>query len=177
MDSIFYDLAFTTEPGRVFTPRPATEELVDAVLARVGDDPARIADVGTGSGAVGIAVAVHRPGVEVVATDICAKAICLARRNALRHGVFERVHVLHADLLDGIDGPLDVVVANLPYLPPGREADYPGEPPTAVVSTGDGLNHYRRLAAAAARVLAPGGCLLVQLHGRVHELAPAALAA
>ena len=72
MDSIFYDLPFTTEPGRVFTPRPATEELVDAVIARVGDDAVRIADVGTGSGAVGIAVAVHRPTVEVVATDLCA---------------------------------------------------------------------------------------------------------
>jgi release factor glutamine methyltransferase len=177
MDAIFYDLLFATEPGRVFTPRPATEELVDAVLERVGDGPARIADVGTGSGAVGIAVAVHRPAVEVVATDFCAKAVALARRNALRHGVLERVRVLHADLLDGVDGPLDLIVANLPYLPPGREADFPEEPAKAVVSTGDGLDHYRRLAAAAARVLAPGGRLLVQLHGRVHELSPAALAA
>jgi release factor glutamine methyltransferase len=177
MESIFYDLPFTTEPGRVFTPRPATEALVHAVLDRVGGDAARIADVGTGSGALGIAVAVHRPGVEVVATDICAKAVSLARRNALRHGVFERVRVLHADLLDGVAGPFDVIVANLPYLPPGREADFPDEPPTAVVSSGDGLAHYRRLAAAAARVLAPGGRLIVQLHGRVHELTPAALAA
>src|SRR5262249_47494222 len=141
------------------------------------DGPARVADVGTGSGAVGIAVAVHRPAVEVVATDLCAKAVALARRNALRHGVFERFRVVHADLLDGVEGPLDLIVANLPYLPPGREADFPGAPAKAAVSPGDGLAHSRRLAAAAARVLAPGGRLLVQLHGRVHELSPAALAA
>jgi release factor glutamine methyltransferase len=177
MDSIFYDLAFTTEPGRVFTPRPATEELVDAVLAHVGGETARVADVGTGSGALGIAIAVHRPRVAVVATDLCAKAVSLARRNALRHGVFERVRVHHADLLDGVAGPFDVIVANLPYLPPGREADYPDEPRTAVVSTGDGLDHYRRLTAAAASLLAPGGRVLVQVHGRVQDLAPAALAA
>lgn len=177
MQAIFYDLQFTTEPGRVFTPRPATERLVDAALARLGSRGHRIADVGTGTGAIAIAVAVHCPAVEIVATDVCARAISVARLNAVRHGVAGRIDVRHTSLLDGVPGPLDLVVANLPYLPPARAADFPGEPTAAVVSTGDGLDHYRRLAAAAARVLAPDGHLLVQLHGRVHELTPAALAA
>lgn len=124
-----------------------------------------------------ITVALDRPDVEVVATDVCSKAVVLARANALRHGVSCRVHVVRTDLLDGVEGPFDLVLANLPYLPPGREADFPDDPATAVVSTGDGLDHYRRLAAQAWRVLAPGGRLLVQLHGRVQELTPEALAA
>jgi release factor glutamine methyltransferase len=177
MDVTFYGLELHSEPGAVFNPRPATERLVDAALARLGDEPARIADVGSGSGAVAVSIAVHRPHVRVVATDVCWKAIRLARENALRHGVSGRVQVVQADLLDGIDGPFDLVLANLPYLPPGREADFPNEPPGAIVSTGDGLDHYRRLAAQAARVLAPDGHLLVQLDGSVHELAPEPLAA
>jgi release factor glutamine methyltransferase len=138
---------------------------------------ARVADVGTGSGAVGIVLAVHRPDVEVVATDLCSKAVALARANALRHGVSCRVKVVHTDLLEGVDGPFDLVVANLPYLPPGRESDFPEEPVTAIVSTGDGLDHYRRLARQTGPLLAPGGRLIVQLHGRVQELSPEALAA
>jgi release factor glutamine methyltransferase len=176
MDVTFYGYELDTAPGAVFTPRPATERLVDAALARL-DGPARVADVGTGSGAVGIVLALERPDVDVVATDRCAKAVTLARQNVLRHGVSCRVHVVLTDLLDGVEGPFDLVLANLPYLPPGREADFPGEPAGAIVSTGDGLDHYRRLAAQSRDVLAPGGLLLVQLHGDVHELTPAALAA
>ncbi len=177
MDVTFYGLELRSAPGAVFSTRPTTERLVDAALARLGDGPARVADVGSGSGAVAVSIAVHRPRVRVVATDICSKAVGLARENALRHGVSGRVHVVQTDLLDGIDGPFDLVLANLPYLPPGREADFPGEPPTAVVSTGDGLDHYRRLAAQAALVLAPHGRVLVQLDGSVDELAPEPLAA
>jgi len=154
----------------VFTPRPATELLVDAALDLLGDVPARVADVGTGSGAVAIAVALRREHVHVVATDTCGKAVALARANALRHGVSSRVHVVQADLLSGVEGPFDLVLANLPYLPPGREADFPGDPAAAIVSTGDGLDHYRRLTVQSAGLLAPGGQMLIQLDGRVCEL-------
>jgi len=173
----FYGLTFDTAPGAVFSPRPATERLVEAALGRLPDGPARVADVGTGAGVVAVTVALRRPNADIVATDICAKAAVLARANAVRHGVADRVHVVHTDLLDGVDGPFDLLLANLPYLPPGRETDFPGDPPRAIVSTGDGLDHYRRLAAEAGRLLAPGGRLLIQLHGRVDELTPEALAA
>jgi len=161
----------------VFTPRPATERLVDAALDVLGHGPARVADVGTGSGAVAIALALGRQRVNVVATDTCGKAVALARANALRHGVSSRVHVVQTDLLSGVEGPFDLVIANLPYLPPGREADFPGEPVAAIVSTGDGFDHYRRLTAQSAGLLAPGGQMLIQLDGRVCELRAEVVAA
>jgi release factor glutamine methyltransferase len=170
MDVSFYDFSFATAPGAVFTPRPTTERLVDAALEQLGPGPARIADVGTGAGAVAVAIALHRPHVEVFATDSNPTAVALARENARRHGVSGRVHVVHGDLLAGVPGPLDLVVANLPYLPPSRAIDFPTEPVTAVVSSGDGLDHYRRLIAQAAPLLRPGSPILVQLHGEVRDL-------
>lgn len=165
----FHGLSFETAPGRVFTPRPATEPLVDAALARLGSGPARIADVGTGTGAIAVALAVRLPEVEVWATDTCADAVELAERNARRHGVAERVHVTEADLLDGVPAGLDLVVANLPYLPPEAATRYPGEPRDAVVSAEGGLAHYLRLLAAAGHILAPDGGVLLQFHGDVLE--------
>ena len=178
MDVTFYGLELAAAPGAVFTPRPTSELLVDAALARLGDAPARVADVGTGSGrARDRRSPCSGPRSRSSPPTSAGRPSALARENAARHGVSDRVRVLTADLLDGVEGPFDLVVANLPYLPPGREADFPGEPPAAVVSTSDGLDHYRRLAAQAALVLAPGGVLLVQLHGEVRELTPEALAA
>src|SRR3954471_14499500 len=171
MDVSFYDFSLATAPGVVFTPRHTTERLVDATLERLGPGPARVSGVGTGAGGVAVAVALHRPCVEVFATDSNPTAVALARENARRHGVCGRVHVVHGDLLAGVPGPLDLVVANLPYLPPSRAADFPPEPVTAVVSTGDGLDHYRRLRAQATPLLRPGAPLLVQLHGEVRDLA------
>jgi release factor glutamine methyltransferase len=171
MNVSFYDFSFAIAPGAVFTPRPATERLVDAALERLGPGRARVADVGTGAGAVAVSIALHRPRVEVFATDSSPAAVALARENARRHGVSDRVHVFHGDLLAGVPGVLDLVVANLPYLPPCRAVDFPSEPVTAVVSSGDGLGHYRRLLAQATPLLRPGGSVLVQLHGEVRDLA------
>ncbi len=165
----FHGLLLETAPGRVFTPRTSTEALVDAALERLGRAPARIADVGTGTGAVAIAIAVRLPEVEIWATDACAAAVELAQENAREHGVADRVHVLDGDLLEGVPRGLDLVVANLPYLPPDAASRYPGEPPEAVVSEGDGLSHYRRLLATAGDRLAPAGGVLIQFHGEVLE--------
>ena len=125
MDVSFYDFSLATAPGAVFTPRHTTERLVDAALERLRPGPARVADVGTGAGAVAVAIALHRPCVEVFATDSNPAAVALARENARRHGVSDRVHVVHGDLLAGVPARLDLVVANLPYLPPCRAADFP----------------------------------------------------
>src|SRR5688572_19896754 len=115
----FHGLDLIAAAGQVMTPRPASERLVDTAVAIVRDRPARIADVGTGSGAIAIALAAALPRAELFATDNSAAAVLLARANAARLGLAERVTVLHGNLLDPVAGPLDLVVANLPYLPQG----------------------------------------------------------
>jgi release factor glutamine methyltransferase len=169
MRTSFYDLPFETEPGRVFTPRPATEALVDAALERIDGVPMRIADVGTGSGAIAVALAVNRPQVEVWATDTSPEAVELARVNAEQNDVADRVHVVEGDLLAPIEFPVDLVVANLPYLSEREhDARYDDEPPEAVYAPGDGLDVYRRLlnACREGKLVTPGGTVLLQYHGQ-----------
>jgi release factor glutamine methyltransferase len=166
MTTRFHGLTFVTDPGRVFSPRLTTEKLVDAALGRIGDAPARVADVGTGSGAVAITLALRAPQVEVWASDTCGRALALASANAERLGA--RVHLVNGDLLDGLPRDLDVIVANLPYLAPGTPG-YESEPPAAVYSSGDGLDHYRRLIAGAGDHLMPDGAMLIQFDGDVLE--------
>src|SRR2546430_12348521 len=131
MQAVFHGLTFDTDPGRVFTPRPSTEKLVDAALARLGTGPSRIADIGTGSGAIAVTMALRAPLVEVWASDTCGRALALASRNADRLGA--QVHVVHGDLLEGLPLDLDLIVANLPYLEPGTPG-YDDEPESAVFS-------------------------------------------
>jgi release factor glutamine methyltransferase len=166
MTAHFHGLTFTTDPGRVFTPRATSEKLVDTALERIGAGAARIADIGTGSGAIAITLALRAPSVEVWASDTCANALRLASLNAERLGA--QVHLVHGDLLDGIPRDLDLIVANLPYLAPGT-AGFDDEPQAAVFSTGDGLDHYRRLLAGAADHLRPDGGIVIQLDGEVLE--------
>jgi release factor glutamine methyltransferase len=167
---LFSGLELGVRPGRVMIPRPATEGLVAEALERLGSGHTRVADVGTGSGAIAIAIADRAPQAEVWATDTSLAAVSLARANTRRHGVADRVTVCHADLLEGVPGPLDLVVANLPYLPEAQAGLFPelaSEPPTAVFADGDGLHPYRRLVAACTTRLRPDGSLVVQFHRRV----------
>jgi release factor glutamine methyltransferase len=169
VETSFYDLSFLTSPGKVFTPRPATEQLVDAALERIDGRPVRVADVGTGSGAVAVALAVNRPGIEVWATDTSEASVELARANAKRHGVDGRVHVVHGDTLDPVPFPVDLVVANLPYLPErAHDERYDDEPQDAVYAPGDGLGPYRRLldACREGRLVTPGGTIMLQFRRR-----------
>jgi release factor glutamine methyltransferase len=166
MTTRFHGLTFITDPGRVFTPRATTEALVDAALDRLGDRPARVADIGTGSGAVAITLALRAPQIDVWASDTCGRALELAALNAERLGA--QVHVVKGDLLEGLPLGLDLIVANLPYLAPGSPG-YDDEPSAAVFSTGDGLDHYRRLFAGAADHLAENGGVLIQFDGEVLE--------
>ena len=151
-------------------PRPASEQLVAAAVARVGRLRARVADVGTGSGAIAVAIASACPRAEVWATDTSLPAVALARANVRRHGLEERVFVRHGDLLDPAPRLLDLVVANLPYIPASTAAQHPdlrAEPFAAVFAPGDGLDPYRRLIEAAVRRLRANGVVLLQLYGRV----------
>jgi release factor glutamine methyltransferase len=166
MQTRFHGLTFDIDPGRVFTPRATTERLVDAALDRIGGRPARVADVGTGAGVIAVTLALRAPAVEVWASDTCATALATASRNAARLGA--RVHLVHGDLLDGLPHDLDLIVANLPYLAPGTPG-YEHEPPAAVFSSGDGLDHYRRLIARAGDHLGADGAMLIQFDGDVLE--------
>jgi release factor glutamine methyltransferase len=169
-DVTFSGLALLTAPGRVMIPRRASERLVAAAVARVDGRRARVADVGTGSGAIAVAIASACPRAEVWATDTSFPAVALAHANVRRHGLEARVFVRHGDLLDPVPGLLDMVVANLPYIPAATAAQHPdlqAEPLAAVFAPGDGLDSYRRLVDAATTRLAASGGLLLQLYGRL----------
>lgn len=166
----FNGLSLGTRPGRVMTPRPTSERLVAEALDRLGTAPARVVDVGTGSGAIAVAIAMAAPDAHVFATDTSRCAVALARANVRLHGLSDRVTVCHGDLLEPVPGPIDLVVANLPYLPIGDAARHPdlaGEPEAAVFAPGDGLGPYRRLLAACRERLRDDDVVAIQLHRRV----------
>ncbi|HDR46286.1 MAG TPA: peptide chain release factor N(5)-glutamine methyltransferase [Geoalkalibacter subterraneus] len=151
----------------VLIPRPDTEVLVEEALAR-GCEQARVLDVGTGSGAIVVALAGERPDWTFTALDLSQEALQIARENARRHDMGERISFVHGDLAHLPDGPFDLIVANPPYIPRGELAglmadvrDY--EPMQALDGGEDGLEAYRALAAQAISRLAPGGCLLVEI--------------
>ena len=177
-DVSFNGLTLAASPGRVMTPRPATEQLVTAAVDAIGSRHARVVDVGTGSGAIAVAVAKAAPNARVHATDTSPHAVELARANARYHGLCDRVTVHQGDLLEPGPGPIDVVVANLPYLPAADAGFYPdlaGEPASAVFVPGDGLDPYRRLLAACAEWLDDGAAMIIQLHRHVLEATVAEL--
>lgn len=144
---------------------------MNAALARIDGRSVRVADVGTGAGVIGVTIAVAAPQVEVFATDISADAVALARENAALHGVADRVHVFQGDLLEPVPGEVDVVVANLPYLPADeRRPEYDDEPPEAIYAPGDGDGPLQRLVRLCeAGKLAMPGWVLVQYHRDVLE--------
>ena len=159
------------------SPRPATEQLVERSLARLGGRRARVADVGSGSGAIAVALALRAPRAEIWAADLSPEAVELTRANAALYSVADRVHVVQGNLLEAIPGELDLIVANLPYLPAsrrgdGRYADLRDEPLAAVFAPGDGLGPYRRLLRASEERLAEQGALVLQYRGAVFEASP-----
>jgi release factor glutamine methyltransferase len=163
----FHGLSLATDPGRVMTPRPTSEKLVDVAVAFIGSRPARVADVGTGSGAIAIAIATELPQVEVFAIDTSPAAVALARLNVVRLSVSDRVTVCHGHLLEPVSGSVDLIASNLPYLPIAEAAhrqEFANEPTEAVFAPGDGLDPYRRLIAASHQQLTSEGALVIQLH-------------
>jgi len=162
----FRHLTLTVRPG-VFVPRPETEVVVEHALAALADLPRPVVvDVGTGTGAIALAIVDERPGARVMATDISPEAVRLARENALALGA--EVTVLLGDLLDPVDvalrGRLDLVVSNPPYIEEHERSSLPAEvladPEVAVFG---GMPVYRRLFDAAVGWLQPGGALVVEI--------------
>lgn len=162
----FWSLPLKVSP-EVLIPRPDTELLVEEALKRL-NGPVRILDVGTGSGALAVALAYERPEWQVTAFDISVAALAVAAENSRGNGVAERITFIEGDLAALPDGPFDLIVANPPYIP---AADLAGlmpdvrdfEPRLALDGGVDGLDAYRALAGQAARVLANGGWLLVEV--------------
>jgi len=166
----FGGLELVTSP-LVMTPRETSTRLVVCATGHLEDRHGVVVDVGTGSGAIALAVAEAAPLAAVWATDVSSAAVELARLNAHRAGLQDRVTVRHGNLLDPFPGTADVIVANLPYLPIGERRSYPeleSEPVNAVFAEGDGLGLVRRLVAAARRRLTPDGLLALQVRGRIH---------
>lgn len=149
----------------VLIPRPETELIIEAALSTVFG---RAADIGTGSGCLAVTLAAEVPRARFVATDISAPALDVARANARRHGVAERVEFRETRYLDGVDGAFDLIVSNPPYVTDEEYAalapevrDF--EPRLALPSGPDGLNDIRSVLDTAAARLAPGGLLLVEI--------------
>jgi release factor glutamine methyltransferase len=184
----FYGLALRVTPDTLI-PRPETEHLVEAVLlwaAQLHGKPTlRIADVGTGSGAIAIALAIHLAGAELIAIDNSAAALAIAEQNARAHGCVNRIRFVHADLLSAFatetesnprregdalfasNAALDAVVSNPPYVALADAATMQPEvvgfePHNALFAGGDGLAIYRRLIPQAHAALRPGGLLALE---------------
>lgn len=176
----FRHIVLRCEEG-VLIPRPETELLVEAALEGVDawgaqheDEPARVLEVGTGTGCIALSVASERPGAQVVATDLSPTAIALAERNRAALGLDDAVTIVQTDLAADVDpelmGTFAVLVSNPPYIPtevlahevPSEVKDH--EPALALDGGADGLDVFRRLLELAPTALAPRGMLAVELY-------------
>ena len=181
----FYGLDFYVDP-RVLIPRPESELLVEKALNLAQNQAtSTIAEIGTGSGAVAISLALNLPQAKIYATDISASALSVAQINCKNHGVADRVCLVQGDMLHPLPEPVDLVIANLPYveeveLSQMSVANF--EPLLALNGGSDGLEKIRQLCSQVGGKLRPGGCLLLEMgqgQGRavttfLHSLFPSA---
>lgn len=166
----FYGLEFEVGPG-VLIPRPETELLVDTIVETLRDTAeATVIDYGTGSGCIAVAAAVCMPNLHVIAQDRSPEALEIAKRNAVRHEVADRIGFLRADLgkPPSPGGSAEMIVSNPPYIPTEQiqelqpeVRDY--EPEMALDGGADGLDFYRRLTTQAPGWLRPPGVLAVEV--------------
>jgi release factor glutamine methyltransferase len=160
----FMALPFRVGPGAL-VPRPETELLVERALIWLTAHPgSTVLDIGTGSGAIAVSIAKLSPGASVFASDISTDALKWARRN--RDELAARVAFVLGDLIEPFRGPIDLVLANLPYLRLEQlagNADLSAEPELALVSGQDGLNLIRRLIADLPRAMAPDGAVAFEI--------------
>jgi len=175
----FWGMDLIVTPA-VLIPRPETEHVIETVLARVARAPSpasllRIVDVGTGSGCIALALAKELPGAEIHATDISAAALEIARANAARHQLEDRIQFHQADLLQGLGrGEFDFVVSNPPYVG-DSEADQVQlevrkyEPRNAVFAGATGLEVIERLIPQARESLKPEGWLVMEISGTIAD--------
>lgn len=162
----FWGLELAVTPD-VLIPRPCTELIVEEAIALLdGHADWRVAEVGTGSGCISVSVAHSVPNVRIVATDISAAALAVARGNAAEFGVGDRVRFVETSYLDGHAGPFDLILANPPYVKTGDERGLSRavrhEPNVALFGGETGLRDLDGVLNAAAATLAPGGWLVME---------------
>jgi release factor glutamine methyltransferase len=185
----FWGLEFRVTPA-VLIPRPETEFIVEEalrVLPTKGNarQRMRLADVGTGSGCIAVALAHERPTIHIVATDVSDAALAIARENAERHGVANRIEFRRTSYLEEVDGEFDLIAANPPYVRDGDKRalarDVRHEPDVALFGGQTGLRDIEGVIASAVSKLRPGGWFVMEfgfgqeddvreLVGRRHEL-------
>ncbi len=166
----FYGINVVLTPA-VLIPRPETEGLVEHALfmAMMGMESRElsIADVGTGSGAIAINLAIHLPAARIFAVDVADAVLDVAAYNIRAHGVGDRVKLGIGDLLEAVPEPVDLIVANLPYVPTGRiptlQPEVQKEPALALDGGPDGLDLIRRLLTQAEDKLKPNGIILLEM--------------
>jgi release factor glutamine methyltransferase len=165
-EKAFYDLDFFVDK-RVLIPRPETELLVERAIlqAKARPAPVRIADIGTGSGAIAITLAVHLPEAEVSAVDLSPDALSVALRNAERHNVQDQLKLLHGDLTAPLSGSYDLIVSNPPYTIMAEidENVRRHEPHLALDGGEQGMEVYQRLLAELPSLLKPDGAILLEI--------------
>jgi release factor glutamine methyltransferase len=171
----FYGLDFWVTPATLI-PRPETELLVERALDWLRLHPQRrlAVDVGTGTGCIAVALAVHTPDVRLLACDLSLEALRVAQSNIHNHGVQGRVSCLQTDLLPRTSQKVDLICANLPYIPSGTLQNLRvrrWEPFLALDGGPDGLNQIRRLLKTASGTLAPGGLVLLEIEETQGEAA------
>lgn len=167
----FFGMDFDLTP-EVLIPRPETELLVEKAIAWLQSFPGRrlVADIGTGSGAIAVAIAANVPNANILATDISKKALYVAKRNAEKHQVQGRMNFIECDLLPASQtigrNSIDLICANLPYIPTETLYQLPiyGREPTLALDGGtDGLDLIRRLLHRTPECLAPHGLILLEI--------------
>lgn len=169
----FYGLRLKVD-RRALIPRPETEELVLEALKK---NPKKVADIGTGSGAIALSLATHLPYSKIYATDISDEALDLARENAELLKLSNRITFLQGHLADPLPEPVNLIVANLPYIMTPWLKNLPKdivefEPMVALDGGEDGLRWYKELFETASEKLLPGGVILYELDGRVRIYEP-----
>jgi release factor glutamine methyltransferase len=165
----FYRLDFEVTAD-VLIPRPETELIVEIALAVVKDQTRpRFADIGTGSGCLAVSLLHELPAARALAVDVSPAALLVAQRNAERHGVSDRLRLVHSDLFSALDGAevFDVIVSNPPYVPavvlPALPREVQKEPQAALDGGSDGLTLVRRLLTEAPAFLSAGGSLVFEI--------------
>ena len=162
----FYGLDFEVTPA-VLIPRPETEIIIEAALPLIVRKlDARVADIGTGCGNIAVTLAHEARKCTVVATDVSADALTVAKKNAARHGVFNRIEFINTPYLDGVSGEFDLIAANPPYV---RETDKPGlsptvlhEPHVALFGGVNGMRDIEGVLEATVGKLRQGGWLIME---------------
>lgn len=163
----FYQLPFNINP-EVLIPRPETEGLVDRALAWLDENPTKnnCLELGTGSGCIAVVLAKNNSNLKVTACDISPEALDTARGNSRLHSVDNQINFIRSDLLDGIQGKYDLLIANLPYIPSQKLKTlkvFQTEPQLALDGGPDGLSLIKKTLHGAPEILNPGALILLEL--------------